>query len=195
MAQAESALEKLKTSPADADVAAADTAVAQAESSLASAVRQTETALASLRSAQNAHCNGFSVIPAICQRDSIPLSSESMDELNEVLATTVNESTVISAQIVPPLQSDAAHKNAADAEKAAASSLESAKARRAALDESPPRHELEQAITALASARARRAALDEGPAQHELDQAMASVESARKKRAALARIHRRRASG
>ena len=176
--QAQTALERLLNTASP---------VVEAEANLAAASRQVGTAWASLADALTSYCDGIgsTSIPSLCDSKSIPLSDDDIAALIELLIVRVSDPPSFTAGFTQLLQADAAYKNAFDSESSAQTALTLAMNGRSDANQGPTDQELEEATVSLQSALARRAALDEPSPQYEFDQANASLQSALSARADL----------
>lgn len=158
LATAQANLAKALAGPADTDVIAADAAVLSAQNSLQSAQKSVDSGWTNLLAAQRTYCLNYGIVTVdVCNTDSIPLSDTKIASLNNMISrppgTTAQANAIVSATTAL-LAANTSYGNAQGSVTNAAKSLESAKAKRTALDAPLDASTLAQLKASVASAEA-----------------------------------------
>lgn len=183
VATAQANLDKATRGPAAADVVAADASVTQAQTALQNAKNAVDTAWSALVNAQRTYCSQQSHLLNICYAASIPLSSQSVIDLNGQLKLASGTSSDIAALVSAVnglLQANTSYQNAQNAVSPAQQNLASAQAKRQALDAPPNAADLAVLQAAVKTAQGSLA-----NAQSGVGAAHAAVTSAQAKLAEL----------
>ncbi|MCC6382846.1 MAG: HlyD family efflux transporter periplasmic adaptor subunit [Dehalococcoidia bacterium] len=183
VATAQDNLDKATRPPAAADVAAADAAVTQSQASLQNAKNAVDTAWSTLVNAQRNYCSQQSHLLNICYAASVPLSSQSVIDLNGQLKLASGSSPDITALVSAVnglLQANTSYQNAQNAVAPAQQNVASAQTKRQALDDPPNASDLAVLQAAVNTARGSLATAQSG-----LGSARAAVTSAQAKLADL----------
>ena len=166
-------------------IAAADSAVAQAEATLVNSNAAVDTQWIAFRIARQDYCDlsgklSSSVWTAEVYKSVCPDSESKMTEIAaELLLDSIFDETQLVTSSNDLLIAYENHKKSLETEASSIKALESAKAQRAALDDDPTVADLNNANKALESAKAQRAALDDDPTVADLNNANKTLESAK----------------